>query len=415
MQRLHNVCYVAYRGFGASNNLYAILPLPHIQMPSLNQPHVPPTPLQSCALTLALASPGPILCPVATVACPAPVQAIRRMSFTVFFFFSFDHNDPEDQASLCRTTGQTIPSADVRLETLLHDPHPATSQPQTTAPPAVLSAITAPASRPPAAAPLANRPNHTSAALQSSAPPAHMAQLNVKRAAALAALPPPVPCLPWVEFVRGRNQSSSKHSTPVDSYSLFNLRISKLRHHKAAFSRQNDVNTLAWRIRTCLVLYKRTNVRYKRPSPSLQAINTFYTMTSSGYSLHPAAERWITSTLAGAHRPKMSRTDSSLGDHSVGRSRPRHREESSTGRRASKQATLHSTSDSDSVPPPSRRTTHTETDMRVKHRFYLTTERGDSDSPPFPLRIDHRWARAVQTQTPCPRWVPLLRPSQQRP
>ena len=88
-------------------------------------------------------------------------------------------------------------------------------------------------------------------------------------------------------------------------------------------------------------------------------------------STHPAAERWILSTIVGRSKAKAPRTDSSTSDHSVDRSRPRRRDEPSSGRGATKRATLRSTSDSVSGRPQLRRTTHNNP-RQVRHRSFMS-------------------------------------------
>lgn len=117
-------------------------------------------------------------------------------------------------------------------------------------------------------------------------------------------------------------------------------------------------------------------------------LNFCYLMRQA--SLHSAAERWIISTLPGAPRPKATRADSSLSDHSVDRLHPQYRDETSSGRRTPKRATRCSTSDSDSTPPSPRWTT----------RKGNAADRDDSDLPSCPPRIDRHRARRIWTQTP---------------
>lgn len=70
--------------------------------------------------------------------------------------------------------------------------------------------------------------------------------------------------------------------------------------------------------------------------------------------LHPVVERRITSTIAGALRAKVTRTDSLLSDHFVDRSRLRHLDEPSSGRGAPKRAAIPFTLDNASTLPPRR-------------------------------------------------------------
>ena len=100
-----------------------------------------------------------------------------------------------------------------------------------------------------------------------------------------------------------------------------------------------------------------------------------------------AADKWITTTLTEAPRSNATRTDPSLSDHSVDRSRPRRRDEPSSGRGAPKQAILRSTSDSDSGLQTLRRVLRKDKRRQVRHCIYHAPGRDDSDRPrflPFP-------------------------------
>ena len=65
-------------------------------------------------------------------------------------------------------------------------------------------------------------------------------------------MPPPAPHLPWVEVARRNKRGDQQVNIPQDPDAFLDLRISKLRHHNAAFPRQDDVYDLACRIYTRL-------------------------------------------------------------------------------------------------------------------------------------------------------------------
>ena len=156
-------------------------------------------------------------------------------------------------------------------------------------------------------------------------------------------MPPP---LPWVEVVRGR-RTSAKDPAPSDPNAFLDLRVPKLRHHNAAFPRPNDVYTLACRIYACLGTLNMISCTLQE---ALSLANSDQRLLHDDIvqdivllsalmrqaSTHPAAERWILSTIVGRSKAKAPRTDSSTSDHSVDRSRPRRRDEPSSGRGAPK-------------------------------------------------------------------------------
>lgn len=110
-----------------------------------------------------------------------------------------------------------------------------------------------------------------------------------------------------------------------------------------------------------------------------------------------AEQRWISKTLDEAARPKVTRSDSSLSHQSVERSRPRRREDPSSGRGASIPTTVRANSDSDSSQPPPRRASWQEKTRQIHHRMYHASERDYSDSPLFPPPA------SSSVETPCHR------------
>lgn len=97
-----------------------------------------------------------------------------------------------------------------------------------------------------------------------------------------------------------------------------------------------------------------------------------------------APANWIIAAFGGAVSFKTARTDLSVIDHSVNRSRPRRREDPSSGRGVPKSVTLRSTFDSDSAQPPPWGRSRKERPKQV-HHIYRAPECDDSHSPPSPL------------------------------
>lgn len=117
-------------------------------------------------------------------------------------------------------------------------------------------------------------------------------------------------------------------------------------------------------------------------------------------SIHPAAERWINSTLRSTANARATRSDSSFSDNLADYIRSRRREDPSSGREGPKRTTLRSTSDSDSANPPPRRPPHKEKLRHLRHRIYNSPHRDDSDFPPFSPPISRR-RTSTPTSIPC--------------
>lgn len=134
---------------------------------------------------------------------------------------------------------------------------------------------------------------------------------------------------------------SHKASPRPASDAYLDLRISKLRHRNHALARRTNIFNLATRICDSMAPFRMESYTLRETlEMSLDGrLLLHHDLATDIVQLcdlieHPShvAEAAITTTIAETARPKTTRTDSYLYGHSVGRSRPRRREDNSNGR-----------------------------------------------------------------------------------